>query len=150
MEIKDLIIALMAFAAIGVITFTFVADLYSEDNLDVTMNTELQGRFDTMQNKIRETRNSTDQFTEEFQTYAPGGANASIDNPDFTTADLLRSSLKALTNVPTALEIFVGMMTTIASTLGINSAILGFLIGAMVISIIIILVTAVLKWNSNY
>jgi len=149
MEIKDLIIALMAFAAVGVIVFGFVADFYSVDNLNVEMDDELNTRFNTMHDKIKTTRNSTDQFTEEFQTYAPGGANASIDNPDLTTADLLKVSLRALTQIPTALGIFTGMITTIASTIGINSAIVGFLIGMLVISIIIILVTAVLKWNSN-
>ena len=149
MEIKDLIIALMAFAAVGVITFGFVSDLYSADSLNVEMEGELDTKFNTMYDNIKATRTSTDQFTEEFQTYAPGGSNASIDNPDITTGDLLKSSLKALTQIPAALGIFSTMVATIGSTLGIDSAIIGFLIGTLIITIIIILVTAILKWNSS-
>lgn len=147
MEIKDLIIALMAFAAIGVICFGFVSSLYSENGLNVDMNDNLQTKFDTMYTNVKTTRNSTDQFTAEFQTYAPGGSNASITEPDIDTGDLLRSSLRALTNVPTALALFSTMLTTVSSTLGIDSAIVGFILGSIVITIIIILVTAVLKWN---
>lgn len=149
MEIKDLIIALMAFAAFGLVIFGFVANLYSPDNLNVQLDNETGAQFQKLYSRVNSTRQNTDIFISDFQTYVPGGTNASIDDPNLDTADLLRASLKALTQIPRTLPIFSSIVLTVSESLGIDATITGFLIGILFVTIIIILVTAVLKWNSS-
>jgi len=149
MEIKDVIIGLMAFAALGLLIFGFVSTFYSPDNLEVSMPGKVGEDFNTLYANLNRTRSETDMFTQNLTSYAPGGTNASVVNDQITTSDLLVSSMKALTTIPQTLSIFSHIIITIGNVLGIDSIVVGFIIGSLVVTIIIILITAVLKWNSG-
>jgi hypothetical protein len=147
MKLGSFIIALMAFAAVGLVLFSFVADLYAPDNLDVTFDEDTQAKFDALDANLKKTKSDTDDFSGELQSYAPGGANASITSPSLTTSDLLVGSLKAIVRMPSVLGIFGNIIISISAALGISSVITGFIIGAVIISIIIIIISAVLQKN---
>lgn len=141
MRIQDLIIGLMIFAAIGLTIFGFTASLYSVDNLNITMDAYTQSQFDKMNQNLNTTQSETSSISSQLQSYAPGGANQTLDqNGELTAAGLATAAWKAVMQIPIVLGIFTTMIMTIGGIVHIDGNIIGFIIGAIIISVILTLI----------
>ena len=137
----------MIFAASGLVIFNFVGDFYSEEKLNISMDDNTQAKFDQINDNFNSTRSDMDDFTEDFRSYSPGGTNSSVEEnqQDSPTGGLLTGSLKAIVRIPSTLGIFGTMIATIGSTIGIDPIIIGFILSAVVITVIIIITAALLQ-----
>ena len=140
MRLQDIIIGLMVFAAVGLSIFTFAATLYSVDNLNVTMDSRTQANFDKLNENLKTTQSETSQVSETLQSYAPGGANQTLQSDTLSASDLAVAGWKAVMQVPSVLGIFSGMVITIGNVMGINATLIGFIIGALLISVILTII----------
>lgn len=141
MRIQDLIIGLMIFAACGLSIFSFTAQLYnSETGLNVSMDSYTQSKFDMLNTNLQATQSQTGQMSNTFQTYAPGGGNQTLSGNTLTASDLATAAWKSLMQLPTLLGIFSGMVGVIGNALGIDASFVGFIIGALIISVILTII----------
>lgn len=140
MRIRDLIIGLMIFATLGLTLFSFTANFYSEDNLNVTFDENTQSKFDLLRANLATTNRETNEISESFQSYAPGGTNQTLTSDKLDAGDLAISAWKAVMQVPTILGIFANMISFIGSSLNINTTIIGFIIGSLIIGVVLTLI----------
>jgi len=142
MKVSALIIGLLAFVAVGLMIFTFVGDLYSPEGLDVMrlFDNKTQSDFNSLQSSVESTSTETNQFGVDLQTYAPGGSNQTLGSSDLTSFDATKAALRSVMETPRVLTIFGSILFSISSAIGISSTLMGFILSAMIISVIMLII----------
>jgi hypothetical protein len=143
MELKNIIIGLMAFVLFIIVIMGITTDLYSSDNLNVDLSSDnitsplftLQQKANESQQDIEDTNNI---IKEKVMT------NASINN-EVSTSDLLASSWSAFTNIPSYIGTFFSLLIETFNSLGMGSTIfVWFFIGSILIVISLIIINSIL------
>jgi len=141
MRIQDLIIGLMIFAAVGLTVFSFTAQLYdSEQGLNVSFDAYTQSKFDSFKGNLSSTDAQIKSTNDVLKSYAPGQGNQTLENAELSAAGLATAAWKSVMQIPSVLSIFSSMIGTIGSAIGIDANITGFIIGAILISLILTII----------
>jgi hypothetical protein len=142
MEIKDVLLGVMAFVLFTTVAFALVGRLYASDNLDVDLSADnVTSPLLSLQEKAEESQTELETYNRDLQDKTM--TNVSLDS-EVTTADLVGSAWGAFTNIPSYIGVFFNMIGAVFNSFIGFKGFLWFFVGIIVISIAIAVINAVL------
>ena len=148
MRMQTFIVGLLFFIASSIVVLSFVFDMYGTDGYDINLEDDTYtAQLSDLQEKANQAQIDTSSTTSNIWDKTPGQIDAEIEGGEVSEGDMIKSSIRALTNIGDYMDVFQTMMKTSfsATGLGTGGAIYWFFLTAIILMVGFLLVSSVLR-----
>jgi hypothetical protein len=148
MRIQNFILGLMFFIVSSLIVLSLVFDVYSPQGYDIDLSNDTHtATLADLQTNAQQAQTDSQTATDSIWEKTPGQSGAEIESGDVTEGDMIKSSIRALTNIGDYLDVFTTMMSAsfVSMGLGVGGPLFWFFTSSIILIVGLLLISSVLR-----
>lgn len=148
MRLQEFILGLMFFIASSLVILSLVFDMYNSSGYNIDLGNDTDTAFlSELQTKANQARTDVQGTTDSIWEKTPGQSDANIISGEVSEGDIIKSSIRALTNIGDYLDVFTAMIGATFDAIGISLSgpIFWFFTSSVIIVVGMLLISSVLR-----
>ena len=148
-DLKSFILGLLFMIAASIAVLNLVFDMYGSEGYDIDLTNDSSTAYlATYQEKVLAAQSQSDAAQQDIWNKTPGQNDAALSSGSVTEGDMIATSLRVLTSVGDYVDIFLSLMRSFFSSVGINNGPAAwFILIAIITTVAFIIINSLLRSN---